>query len=57
MKIKKDKSIRTIHLVYSRSVLLILEVGGEIIQNYSLKLYFTNFIFMSSFMKYIFVDL
>lgn len=56
MKIKKDKSIHTIHLVYS-SVLLILEVGGEIIQNYSLKLYFTNFIFMSSFMKYIFVDL
>lgn len=58
MKIKKDKSIRTIHLVYS-SVLLILEVGGggEIIQKYSFKLYFTNFIFMSSFMKYIFVDL
>lgn len=27
MKIKKDKSIRTIHLFYS-SVLLILEVGG-----------------------------
>lgn len=56
MKIIKDKSLRTIHLVNS-SVLLILEVGGEIIQKYSLKLYFTNFIFMSSFMIYIFVDL